>query len=374
MHRFSMLVVAERATPVVLLLLAAVGCSDESSTLGPRVAPPSFGKQAAGGVSVTRLPTLGGIAHVYSINDANVAVGHSALASGPAYAFAVRWAQVNGTWTVTQFGGSGTRALAINEVGTIVGDSGRDAVVWLAGGPREVLGPGEAKGVNDANVVVGVRHDIGLQAPAAWRRIAGGWTVTSLDLVPGTGRNPYCIGEATAISGSGVVVGFLYDSDCVQQYAVKWTPKANPADGWEPAAILENAGGMAKSIPYGIFGNTIVGEAWPCAVLDGCPRRAYRWSLTPGSPDTGPLGSLDARANGLNSLGVSVGSYLDPQRMRAVMWSSTGAYTTLPNLSPFNAHWVWDINNPTPTRAARLAVGGATSDRGGVVALVWTIP
>ena len=359
MHRFTVLVPARRATPVVLLLLAAAACADESTTLGPHVALPSFGKQAAGGVSVTRLPTLGGTAHVYSINDANVAVGYSTLASGPAYAFAVRWALANGTWTVTQFGGSGTRALAINEVGTVVGDSGRDAVVWLAGGPLEVLGPGEANGVNEANVVVGVRHDIGLQAPAAWRQIAGGWTVTSLDLVPGTTRSPYCLGEATAINGSGVVVGFLYDSACVQQYAVKWVPKPNPAEGWEPAAILENAGGMAKSIPYGIVGNTIVGEAWPCAVLDGCPRRAYRWSLTPGSPDTGPLGSLDARANGLNALGVSVGSYLDPQRMRAVMWSSTGAYTTLPNLSPFNAHWVWDINNPTSTRAARLAVGGA---------------
>ncbi len=374
MRRFSVLVAAARATPVALLLLAAVACSDESSTLGPRVAHPSFGKQAAGGVSVTRLPTLGGQAQIFSINDAGVGVGYSGLASGPAYIFAVRWAQSNGAWTVTQFGGPGTRPSAINEMGTIVGDSGRAAVAWLAGGPLEVLGPGEANGVSDANVVVGIRHDIGLQAPAAWRRIAGSWTVTSLDLVPGTDRNPYCIGEATAISGSGVVVGFLYDSECVQQYAVKWMPKPNPAEGWEPAEILENAGGMAKSIAYGIVGNTIVGEAWPCAVLEGCPRRAYRWSLMAGSPDTGPLSSLDARANGLNALGVSVGSYLDPKRMRAVMWSPAGVYATLPDVSGFNTHWVWDVNNPTATRTARLAVGGATSDRGGVVALVWAIP
>jgi hypothetical protein len=361
------------ATPVLLLLLASGACTDESATLGPR-SDPAFARQVTGGVSIAQLPTLGGHAQVYSINDANIAVGYSTLASGPGYTYAARWAQTNGVWTVAQVGGLGTTASAINEAGTIVGDSGLVTVVWRDGG-SVVLGRGHANGINEANTVVGIRYEPGLQAPAAWRQGSGGWTVTSLDRVPGTTGNIYCIGEATAISGSGIVVGFLFDSGCVQQYAVKWMPKPDPADGWEAAEPLENAAGMAKSIPYAIVGNTIVGVAWPCAVLDGCPRRAYRWSLLPGSSDTGPLGSLDARANGLNALGESVGSYLSPKRMRAVSWSSAGAPTTLPEVSTFNTHWVWDINNPAAGRTARLAVGGATSDRGGISPpLVWTIP
>jgi hypothetical protein len=361
------------ATPALLLLLASGACTDESATLGPR-SDPAFARQVTGGVSIAQLPTLGGHAQVYSINDANIAVGYSTLASGPGYTYAARWAQTNGVWTVAQVGGLGTTASAINEAGTIVGDSGLVTVVWRDGG-SVVLGRGHANGINEANTVVGIRYEPGLQAPAAWRQGSGGWTVTSLDRVPGTTGNIYCIGEATAISGSGIVVGFLFDSGCVQQYAVKWMPKPDPADGWEAAEPLENAAGMAKSIPYAIVGNTIVGVAWPCAVLDGCPRRAYRWSLLPGSSDTGPLGSLDARANGLNALGESVGSYLSPKRMRAVSWSSAGAPTTLPEVSTFNTHWVWDINNPAAGRTARLAVGGATSDRGGISPpLVWTIP
>ena len=360
--------------PVILLLLASGACTDESATLGPR-SDPSFAKQVSGGVSVAQLPTLGGHAQVYSINDANLAVGYSTLATGPGYTYAARWAQTNGIWTIAQVGGLGTTASAINEAGTIVGDSGRVAVVWLGGG-SVVLGLGHANALDDANTVVGIRHEPGLQAPAVWRQgSGGGWTVTSLERVPGTTGNPYCIGEATGINGSGIVVGFLFDSGCVQQYAVKWMPKPDPAEGWEPAEPLDNAAGMAKSIPYAIVGNTVVGVAWPCAVLDGCPRRAYRWSLLPGSSDTGPLGSLDARANGVNALGESVGSYLSPKRMRAVTWSSAGAPTTLPEVSTFNTHWVWDINNPAAGRTARLAVGGATSDRGGISPpLVWTIP
>jgi hypothetical protein len=175
--------------------------------------------------------------------------------------------------------------------------------------------------------------------------------------------------QANSISNSGIIVGFLYSQDCSRHLAVKWRPKADPADGWEPAELLPNAAAMVRSYAYAIDGNTIVGEAWPCAALEGCARRAYRWSLTPGSSETGPIGSLDARANGLNAAGASVGSYLDPQRMRAVMWNpSSAAYVTLPALSQSKAHWVLDINNPTPFRSTRLAVGGA----GGPV--LWTIP
>src|SRR5687768_10882099 len=73
--------------PVLLLLLAAAACTDESATLGPR-SDPSFARQVSGGVTVTQLPTLGGHAQVYSINDANLAVGYSTLASGPGYTYA----------------------------------------------------------------------------------------------------------------------------------------------------------------------------------------------------------------------------------------------------------------------------------------------
>lgn len=374
MLRFPSMRNASVSCALMMVLSAACTDSDAPILTSPNIAP-SPAKAPASSATVIKLPTLGGHAEAYSINDAGVAVGYSVLASGPAYAHATRWTYANGKWTVEDIGGINTRASAISETGTVVGNSGSSAVVWLAGRPLEVLGRGVATGVNEANVVVGARHDFDIQAPAAWRQVAGQWTVTTLALVPGTVKGPTCLGQATSISAAGVIVGYLYNDDCSQQYAVKWVPTLNPADGWEPAQILEGAAGMAKSFAYGIDGNTIVGEAWPCQVLAGCPRRAYRWSLAAGSGNTGPIGSLDARANGLNASGAAVGSYLDPQKMRAVLWSpSSSAHTTLPNVSGFNTHWVWDMNNATATRPSRQAVGGATSDRGGKTPVVWTIP
>jgi hypothetical protein len=360
----------------VLLLVLLAACTDGDSSIptSPEFVP-SPAKAPTNSGTVVKLPTLGGHAEAYSINDGGVAVGYSVLASGTPYPYATRWMQVAGKWVVEAVGGAGTRASALNELGTIVGDSGSSAVVWIPGRPMAILGRGEANGVNDANVVVGARHDFDVQAPAAWRQVSGEWSLTTLALVPGTVKGPTCLGTATSIGGNGVIVGYLYNNDCSQQYAVKWIPLLNPADGWEPAQILEGAAGMVKSFAYAIDGNTIVGEAWPCQVLDGCLRRAYRWSLASGSGDSGPIGSLDARANGLNASGTAVGSYLDPQKMRAVMWApSSSAHTTLPVVSGFNTHWVWDLNNPTAGRPSRQAVGGATSDRGGKTPVVWTIP
>lgn len=361
----------------VFALVLGFGCGGERDVVptAPGLVP-SLGKNAGPSITVVALPTLGGGGDAYAINDAGTAVGYSLPASGPGYSFAVRWTESNGRWTVTQIGGRGTKAAAINSGGTIAGDSAYapvgDAIVWWPGGAREVVGPGEANGINDAGVVVGTRSGLGFHSPAAWRKVGGVWAVTILENAPGTVAicpQQVSNAQANSISDAGIIVGFLYSQDCSRHYAVKWVPKVNPEDGWEPAEILQGASGMVRSYAYGIEGNAIVGVAWPCAMLEGCLRRAYRWSLTPGSSDTGPIGSLDARANGVNAAGASVGSYLDPQRMRAVMWNpSGGAYVTLPALTQSKAHWVWDINNPTPSRSARLAVGGA----GGPV--LWTIP
>jgi hypothetical protein len=192
--------------------------------------------------------------------------------------------------------------------------------------------------------------------------------------ITGEAATSNCLTAANAISDAGVIVGVAYDSSCTKQTAVAWVPKGNLTDGWEAAVPLHGTEAMAKSAAYGIVGNTVVGEAWPCPVLEGCARRAYRWSLTNAAGGSGPLGSLDARSNGLNSTGQSGGSYVD-RKMHPIVWSDDGAsFQTLAEFKGWYAHWVWDVSNSIPGSDSRLAVGGALDGRGGRYAVVWVIP
>src|SRR4029078_13079225 len=182
------------------------------------------------------------------------------------------------------------------------------AAAWLPNGSAESLGLGRANAISNTNTVVGYSYASGSARPAAGTRDAAGWSITLLDQIPGSAYNDSCLASANSVSDEGTIVGVVYSSDCAKQIAVVWMPKANPADGWEPASPLAGAQSMAQSIPYSIVGSTVVGAAWPCATLNGCARRAYRWSLTNAPGLTGALGSFDARANSVNSAGKTPGS------------------------------------------------------------------
>jgi hypothetical protein len=357
---------------IATLAIFMYGCSGDDDLLSPVSASPSFGKTPASSVTVAKMPGLGGSSEAFSVNDAGDVVGYSTDGI-TRYPFAIRWRYQGSAWTLTKVGPPMSYANAINESGTIAGKIGDSAAAWLPGGPSNILGLGEAKAVNASNVVVGYQWSILPATAAAWTRQSGLWSMRILEPMAGDTASSYCSSFANAINDAGIVVGVAYDSNCSRQTAVAWIPKPNPSDGWERAVPLPGAAAMARSSAYGISGSTVVGEAWACVTLNGCSRRAYRWSLGNEPGITGFIGSLDARANSINVLGYSGGSYVD-RRMHAVVWSSSGAvYQTLPEFNGYDAHWVWDLNNFTNT-TTRLAVGGATDGRGGRFAVVWTVP
>lgn len=360
---------------LLLAVLALTACADLSApTVSGRTTDASFAVASSSSWMMSKLPTLGGkFAEAYAINDAGHAVGWSLDSAG--YTYAVRWTNDGTRWTVKKIGPQATReasqALAINEHGTAVGYSeGRtNAAVWRIDGSKTTIGRGWASAINNSDVIVG---SIGATdnpptnaRPAVWTPSGLGWTVRVLELLPGVTRcGP--LEQAFGISDDNVIVGAVNDEACVQ-IPVQWRPTADGL-GWLPPERLSPVGTLAKGVAQAIVGSTIVGTAYPCAVLAGCTRKAFRWSL---GGTSGPLGNLDARANGLNRAGDIVGSYVVKSgRMTGFVWSPiTSSFVFLPSPGGTGDNWAWDINDASP----RQAVGGVVINSGGRIGAVWTL-
>ena len=357
-----------------VIAILATGCTPATDVTA--TAPgfsPAFAKPAGMIAGITQLPGLGGSSEAYAVNDLGQVFGYS-VDGVTRLSHTVRWQKEGSVWTITRIGAGFTQGLAATETGTVAGTKGDSAAVWIPGEPVAAFGRGEARGVNASNVVVGYQWSVLPTRPAAWVREGGVWSMKILPPIAGETATSNCLTSANAINEAGIIVGVAYDTDCTKQTAVLWMPKANPADGWEAAVPLAGADAMAKSIAYGIVGNIVVGEAWPCPVLDGCARRPYKWSITGEVGGSGPLGTIDGRSNGVNSAGVSGGSYID-RKMRPVVWAAGGAsFQTLAEFKGWYAHWVWDVNNRPLAGGSHLAVGGALDGRGGRYAIVWSIP
>jgi hypothetical protein len=328
-------------------------------------------------MKMTQLPSLGGFnAEAYAINDAGHAVGWSTDSIG--YGYAVRWTNEGGVWMVRKIGPQATvemsQALAINEHGTAVGFSeGRtNAAVWRIDGSKTTIGRGWASAINNSDVIVG---SIGATdnpptnaRPAVWTPAGSSWTIRRVLERPTGMTQANCgLEEALGISDDNVIVGFVYDGACTQ-IPVQWRPTADGSD-WLPAEPLSPSGTLAKGVAQAILGSTIVGSAYPCAVLNGCVRKAFRWTL---GGSSGPIGTLDARANGLNRAGYIAGSYIRKGgQMTGLVWSPvTSTFVFLSSPGGTGDNWAWDVNDGSPRRA----VGAARINSGGRVALVWTIP
>ncbi len=326
-------------------------------------------------MKMTMLPTLGGtVAEAYAINDAGHAVGFSTDARQ--YGYAVRWTYESGGWTVKKIGPEatpfqGSEALGINEQGTAVGNEGNNAIVWRVDGSKTIIGLqfSRATAINNFDVIVGrVAPPASTNAsPAVWTPSVMGWTRNLLDRLPGVTQSTCRVDEALGISDENVIVGFVYDDACVQ-IPVVWRPSA-VGSGWLPAERLSPIGTLAQGLAQAIAGSTIVGTGYPCAVITGCKRKAFRWIV---GGAAGEIGSLNARANGLNRAGEIVGSYIAKSgHITGFLWSpTTSAFSILPSLNGTGDNWAWDINDASP----RQAVGGVVINRGGRSGAVWTIP
>jgi uncharacterized membrane protein len=330
-------------------------------------------------LKVVKLPTLGGTnSEAVAINDAGQAVGSSRDPTG--YAYAVRWTNEGGAWSVRKIGLEATpawsRALAINEQGTAVGRYPLErnyAAVWRTDGSMTTLGIGWANAINNFDVIVGsAGSDVAAERPAVWTPSGSVWTVRFLELLPGVPPGSCGGGDALGIGDDNVIVGFVTDQACVET-PVLWRPTADGSD-WLPAERLSPVGTLAKGVAHAIVGSTIVGTGYPCEVLEGCTRKAFRWTVGGAG---GELGNLDARANGLNRAGYIVGSSMIKRRnsssMTGFVWSpTTPILAELPSPTSVVDHWAWDINDASP----RQAVGGGRTNRGfgDGVAIVWTLP
>ncbi len=344
--------------------------ADQVAPSSPETSP-GYAKAPGGGITVIRLPTLGGHAEAFAVNDAGEAVGYSVQETSVSRA--VRWTNQAGQWVIERIGvlstSTSTSVRAINEAGTMVGWSGRDAVLWHRDGTVEILGPGEAGGINAGEIAVGFRAD-GVARPAAWTRSGTGWAVVDLPELPG-GATLNCFGSATGISDDGTIVGNGQTPDC-RTFAVQWKRKPD-LSGWEPAERLAATDGAAQSMVHAIGGSLAVGTVWPCAAVSGCSRLAVRWDLAGGLTES--LGSLDARANGLNGAGLIVGSHTSSGNMKAFVWSSaTAEFRDLPAVNRYGTYWAWDINNSLSPRSTKHAVGAGIAGSGAKIPLLWVIP
>lgn len=259
------------------------------------------------GVSISRLPTLGGAASLaYDINDSGRIVGEADLADGAVHA--VTW--VDGVATDLGAIDGDSAAWAVNNSGQMVGwsDAGvspRTAMLWEQGGQTDI-------GADMGAVGVSIGWDItdnGLVTGQA--SINGGFAQGYVWNGPGTGRpggtvQGYNGGANKGANSSGVVVGhgfFFGDPDT----AMIGVPDGR--GGYDAQEI--GPPGYTFSIAHAINdAGTIVGLANEASG----PWSAAIFTLDRDNPVV-LLGSLpgfeNSEAYDINESGVIVGSTLD---------------------------------------------------------------
>jgi uncharacterized membrane protein len=150
--------------------------------------------------AVTDLTTLPGGANnfiAFGINDAGTVVGSRDPVTSEAAAFASGGA-VHALPRL-QAGDPFSRALAINNRGEIVGQSGASAVIWSSAIPAGLPGGGSARAINETNGIAGVGAAPGQPFQAVL------WLSGSPNALP----NPFGIfgSVANGINDANIVVG-----------------------------------------------------------------------------------------------------------------------------------------------------------------------
>ena len=353
-----------------------IGCSSADRSV-PSAPDVSFarGGPSAPPFTPTALPTLGGISAAHGVNDAGVIVG---VSSAGGVFFPVRWTQTGGIWQVSKLQTESGSAADINESGAVVGTSNDFATYWPASGAAETIGPGSPRALNDAGVVVGHRSGAPNGGAVAWTRSGGVWTEHTLPRQGGvtTGFN-----EVDDINNDGVVVGYAQGADGVQ-HAVKWVPSTTRPGEWDAAVPLDSRAATTNSAALGINGNDVVGVIWRCSTPSGggtcTSREGYHWSITGGG--IGSIAPGDVAPAAVNGSRYIVGWFTGAKGRQtythAFVWSPANpTIQDLGVLSGYGTTIAWAINNATPSRPARLAVGESQAQNAGAnIAMVWTIP
>lgn len=270
-------------------------------------------------VELTDLGTLGGNAtFALDINDRGQVTGNSRTEGGQLVAFLWERGRVTNLGFLP--GGNGfSRGYALNDRGTVVGESDNDrprAFLWergelsdvgtLVGGSTAV-----AHDVNNAARIVGGASNGSTTRPFVTKRGAG---PVDLGTLAGTSTSS---GRAWAISDRGDVAGVSRNQDDSTSQATLW-PNGSPGS----AVNLGSLDGDQFSQAYALNNRRLaVGES-TVASGDG---RAVLWRGTESPTDLGTLGFRHSRANDVNERGLVVGHVSSFRGFatidgRAVLW------------------------------------------------------
>lgn len=204
---------------------------------------------------------------------------------------------------VSPIGGDGGAALALNNLGQVVGSTSvagvSHAFLWdpvdgaMDLGLPEGFASASAEDVNDAGQVVGWAQESGLYTRAfVWDASTG------MQFLP----TASAIGNAFAyaINESGQVVGQATDANGNER-AVLW----DPVTGVEYLEDLDLALPLSEARDVNESGQ-VVGFSYSTAVPAG--RHAVLWDPTSGVHDLGTLGGAESSAQGINDAGEVVGA------------------------------------------------------------------
>jgi probable HAF family extracellular repeat protein len=284
------------------------------------VAPPSIpvlgvGTAAAAEPTAVDLGTLGGASsRAVAINGLGQVAGDSETARGATHAF--RWAKGR-MRDLRTLGGRDSHAVAINAAGDIAGYAQTSAGEW-----RAVMWPAHGR-VNNQGTL-------------------GGAYSTATDL----NDQRHVVGTAERADGTRV--------------AFRWTP----AGGMQDLGTLGGAASTAQSI------NSLGQVAGSADIPDG-NTHAFLWATTTGMQDLGTLGGRNSFAMAINALGQVAGnSQPDPEApldRYAFRWSPGEGMQLL---GPFD--YVWAVPRAMSDAGDVVGVGGLGYYYGTEEAWRWT--
>ncbi len=274
----------------------------------------------------------------------------------------------------TSYYGDTSYATGINNLGQVVGQSGRDAFLWengrmidlgTLGGPYSW-----ANGLNDAGQVVGASWPAGYEGGHAFLWEKGKMT----DL--GTLRDPRSYSDAYAINASGQIVGDTATKDSTSLHAFLWergkmTDLGTGGGLGSVARAINDQGqivGGSITSPEGA-GHALVwenGQAYDLGALAGSFRSTYAVGINaagqvagnasnPGGPyaydrtflwvqgrfeDLSPSGKILTSAEGINAAGQIIGNSYTPGDAisHVVLWEH-GVIEDLEGQIPADSGW-----------------------------------
>jgi probable HAF family extracellular repeat protein len=298
---------------------------------------------AAQSAAPVDLGTLGGeSAWAAAINASGSITGTSQTADGTYRAFL--FVQPAGSMTALGPPDLSSLGLGINQVNTVVGESGR--AFRQRGAAIEDLGPGLANDVNNLGQAVG------------WRNVTPEETHATLWEASGETRDLGTAGQASfasAVNDRRQVAGWINGVDGLPR-AVLWEPDGAPV---ELGAL---GGTYSQALGINEYGD-VVGLAETASGMG----HAFLWRRGAGMIDIDPEGAF-SWAFGVNDAGQVVGEHIDQTgRQRAFVWSPRGMTTLETPMMPDGAGRAAAINDFGE-------IVGVVADATRARALLWVVP